>query len=220
MANLLACSIVAVLATVSFAAPKSAVNRIDVPGHRPPSTTIASSETIHHSSAVPRITFKPREPAVNRIDVAGVKVHHKPTSSSAYTSSFQAIVSLAVGPHITLNPRKPAVDRIDAVGVHAHRRTSSGFKMSETSVSLSSSSIRPYIPLNPRDPDPAANRIDTPGHKPHLTSLTSSPRGPHAPVEQRAPAVNRIDPVGKGVADQAPISADSGPSVTLAVSDA
>ncbi|KAL9134990.1 MAG: hypothetical protein Q9175_003823 [Cornicularia normoerica] len=169
MANLLAYSLVTVLIAVSFAVPNPAVNRIDAPGHRRHSTIIASLETTLSSSTAPHITLKPRRPAVNRIDAIIVDVHHKPTSSSAHSSSFRTLVSTTVPLHIALNPRDPAVNRIDAVGVKVNHRTTTSSRTAESSVSLSSSSIRPYIALNPRDP--AINRIDVPGHKTH-----SSPR--------------------------------------------
>lgn len=217
MANLLAYSIVAVLAAVSSAAPNPAVNRIDAPGHRPHSTTIIGSKTALSSSAAPHVTLKPREPAVNRIDAVGVNANHKSTSSSAHSSSFRTLVSTTIGPHIALNPRDPAVNRIDAVGVHAHHRTTTGASNPESPVSLSSSSIRPYITLNPRDP--AINRIDAPDHKPQLTTLTSSSKRPHAPVKERAPAVNRIDAAGNGMVEQALFSVAGGTPVTLAISE-
>lgn len=223
MANLIAYSLVIVLAAISFAAPHPAVNRIDAPGHRSHSTTIISSELAISSSKAPHITLKAREPAVNRIDAVDDNVHHKLTSSSAHSSNFRTLVSTTEGPHIALNPRDPAVNRIDAVGIKVHHRTTTSPINFESSVSLSSSSIRPYITLNPRKP--AVNRIDAPGHKPRLATLTSSAAStssserPHAPVMERAPAVNRIDAVGNGVVDEGLFSVAGGTPVTLAISD-
>lgn len=161
MTRLLSYSFVAILAAVSCAAPNPAVNRIDAPLHIPQSTII-SSKTASSLSITPRVTLKPREPAVNRIDAVGVNVHHKPTSSAIYSHSFRTLVSTTLGPHITLNPRDPAVNRIDAVGVKANHKTTTHSRTTKSTVSSINASARPYITLNPRDP--AVNRIDAVGN--------------------------------------------------------
>ena len=139
-----------------FCNPNPAVNRIDAPVQRPHFTSV-SSDTATSSSITPRVTLKPRQPAVNRIDVVGVNVHSKTTSSATHGHSFRTLVSTTLGPHISLNPRDPAVNRIDAVGVKADHKTT---RTTEGTASGSISSIRPHITLNPRNP------ADASGHKP------------------------------------------------------
>ena len=110
MTNLQNFSILAMLAAISFAVPNPAVNRIDVPVHKPHSTTIISSATGLGSSPKPYIALNPRDPAVNRIDAPGLKPHFSPMSSSAIASRSSRSV------HAPVKERDPAVNRIDAVG--------------------------------------------------------------------------------------------------------
>lgn len=157
------------------------------------------------------VSFAIPNPAVNRIDAPV----HRPHSTTIIISS--------TAPHITLKPREPAVNRIDAVGVNVHHRSTSISAYGSSFRTLVSTTVGPHITLSPRDP--AVNRIDAPGHKPRLSTLsssataTSSSKIPHAPVKERAPAVNRIDAVGDDVVDQALFSVAGGTPVTLAISD-
>ena len=161
MTRLLQYSFVAILVSVSFAAPNPAVNRIDAPVHKPHSTRIGP-ETASSSSTTSKFTLEPREPAVNRIDAVRVNVHHETPSSATHNHSFRTLVSTTLGPHITLDPRDPAVNRIDAIGVNVNHKTTTHSRTTKSTISSLSSSSRPHITLNPRDP--AVNRIDAVGN--------------------------------------------------------
>ena len=73
-------------------------------------------------------------------------------------------------------------------------------------------------------PNPAVNRIDAPGYKPHSTTITSpettlsSSTAAHITLKPREPAVNRIDAVGVIVHDKPTSSSAHSSSFRIVVS--